>query len=106
VPEARGRCLVADGLQGSIYAINAIRHYETNSKKPGQESNVLPRKRAAGAERGSLEPGCASLPGQAGRQLAAGTWRPTPAHKSMAVPDLSSSWFIPGKQDGQIVLVA
>jgi hypothetical protein len=33
---------------------------------------VLPRKAASGAERGSLEPGHASLPGQAGRQLAAG----------------------------------
>jgi len=41
---------------------------------------VLPRKAAAGAERGSLEPGHASLPGLAGRQLAAGTWRPVPAH--------------------------
>jgi hypothetical protein len=45
---------------------------------------VLPRKAAAGAERGSLEPGHASLPGLAGRQLAAGTWRPVPAHKSVS----------------------
>jgi hypothetical protein len=46
---------------------------------------VLPRKAAAGAERGSLEPGHASLPGLAGRQLAVGTWRPVPAHKSLLV---------------------
>jgi hypothetical protein len=45
---------------------------------------VLPRKAAAGAERGSLEPGHASLPGLAGRQLAAGTWRPVPAHNPIS----------------------
>ena len=46
---------------------------------------MLPRKAAAGAERGSLEPGHASLPGLAGRQLAAGIRRPVPAHKSVSV---------------------
>jgi hypothetical protein len=64
---------------------------------------VLPRKAAAGAERGSLEPGHASLPGLAGRQLAAGTWRPVPAHKSVAVAplwaaandELYTSWAAP-----------
>jgi hypothetical protein len=45
---------------------------------------VLPRKAAAGAERGSLEPGHASLPGLAGRQLAAGIRRPAPAHRITA----------------------
>ncbi len=57
----------------------------------GRESNVLPRKAAAGAERGSLEPGHASLPGLAGRQLAAGTWRPVPAHKSLVVALLDTT---------------
>jgi len=41
---------------------------------------VLPRRPAAGAERGSLEPGHASLPGLAGRQLAAGIGGQAPAH--------------------------
>src|SRR5439155_24947662 len=50
----------------------------------GQESNVLPRKAAAGAARGSLEPGHASLPGLAGTQLAAGIRRPAPAHRITA----------------------
>ena len=64
---------------------------------------MLPRKAAAGAERGSLEPGHASLPGLAGRQLAAGTGGQVPAHRitafwvrrvtmssSRAVPDLTA----------------
>src|SRR4029453_3708541 len=46
----------------------------------------VPRKAAAGAERSSREPGHASLAGLAGRQLAAGTWRPVPAHKSVVGP--------------------
>jgi len=50
-----------------------------------QESNVLARRAAAGAEKSSPEPGHASLAGLAGRQLAAGTRRPVPAHKSIAV---------------------
>ena len=53
---------------------------------------MLARKAAAGAERGSLEPGHAHpFLGLTGRQLAAGTWRPVPAHKSLLVALLDTT---------------
>jgi len=48
------------------------------------EPNLLPRNLPAAAERSSLEPGHASLPGLAGRQLAAGTGGQVPAHRITA----------------------
>src|SRR5437764_7918772 len=51
----------------------------------------VPRKAAAGAERADLSRGHAFLPGQVGRQLAAGTRRPVPAHKSVAVAVLETT---------------